>query len=118
MRSFFVSLCFACRSKNQKGKKTDSEDIKVDRKKSASKRTSEEKKPVEVTKTTCKTRSTDTMKTTCETDVGKDDDNTLLSNEGEENVPLNPIEQVTDQDAVQSTLSLRKYLYIIKYGST
>ena len=92
-----------CRSKNLKSKKvTERENIKVDRKISASKGTLKEK---DVTKITSKKRPT-TPKKTMETDVGKEnDDDTLLS---EENVPLNPIEQDTAHDTIQSTLSLRK----------
>lgn len=108
LQSYFCFLY--CRSKNQKGKKViERENTKV-KKIAASKVKSEEK---DVVKITSKKRPT-TPKTTMETDVGKqDDDNTLLSNEGEENVPVNPIEQDTDHDAVQSTLSLRKqYIYL------
>ena len=111
-----------CRLKNPKTKKTtkvtESSDIKPDKKKgigSGVQRIYEEKKPnitadqkfAEVTKTTTKKKDVTGIEATNKTDVG-DDDNTLLSNEVEESVPLNPIEQVTDQDAVSSSLSLRE----------
>ena len=96
---FLLYIFMYCRSKNQKGKKvTERENIKVDRKIAASKGTSKEK---DVTKITSKKRPTTPKKTV----EKEDDNNTLLS---EENVPLNPIEQDTAHDTIQSTLSLRK----------
>ena len=109
-------MFYICRSKNQKGKKvTEREDIKFDKKKAPSKEISKKKRPVDATKATTRSTAATCIETTSETDAGKiDDDNTLLSIEGDENVPLNPIEQVTDE-ADECTLSLRKYVYNVSY---
>ena len=96
---------------------TEAHDIKPDKTKGighAVKKTYEEKKPnittdqksVEITKMNTKKKNVTVLEVTTETGVG--DDNTLLSNDVEESVPLNPIEQVTDHDAVSSSLSLRE----------